>query len=144
MAEPELTRAQQNYRVLFLGLTFMLMFTAFNSLQNTVAGIYADDGFDNLGKASLLTVYLVFGCCVFFTGFFIRKFGYNKVLFVSSLGYVLYELSGLIIAMWPDIPKPLGWIFVMLGAACCGAGASAIWVAQLSYVSIVAGEDRKT
>jgi hypothetical protein len=86
----ELTRRQQNYRVAFLGLTFMLMFTAFNSLQNTVSGIYEDEGFTNLGKASLLVVYFVFGIFTFFTGFAIRKFGYNRVLFASSLGYVLF------------------------------------------------------
>ena len=84
------TRKQQNYRVVFLGIIFLLMFTAFNSLQNTVSGIYDDNGFTNLGKVSLFMVYFVFGICTFFTSFLIRKFGYNKVLFVSSLGYALY------------------------------------------------------
>ena len=139
-----LTSSQQTYRVVFLGIIFLLMFTAFNSLQNTVAGIYDDNGFENLGKISLFVLYAVFGVCTFFTSFLIRKFGYNKVLFISSLGYVLYELAGLIIAMWTDIPKPLGWTIVLLGACTCGAGASSIWVAQGSYVSVVAGEDRKT
>jgi MFS family permease len=32
----------------------------------------------------------------------------------------------------------------MFGAAACGASASAIWVAQGSYVSVVAGDERKT
>lgn len=41
--------------------------------------------------------------------------------------------------MWEDIPKPFGWFIVLLGAATCGAGASSIWVAQGSYVSVVAG-----
>ena len=122
----------------------MLMFTAFNSLQNTVSGIYDNNGFTHLGKISLFVLYAVFGACTFFTGFLIRKFGYNKVLFVSSLGYVIYEVAGLVIAMWGDIPKPLGWAIVLFGACTCGAGASSIWVAQGSYVSAVAGESRKT
>ena len=46
--------------------------------------------------------------------------------------------------MWEDIPKALGWTIVLFGACTCGAGASSIWVAQGSYVSVVAGEDRKT
>ena len=46
--------------------------------------------------------------------------------------------------MWDDIPKAFGWFVVLLGAATCGAGASCIWVAQGSYISVVAGETRKT
>ena len=97
-----------------------------------------------LGKVSLLLLYAVFGVSTFFTPFIIRKFGYKKVLFVSCLGYALYELAGLIIALWEGIPAALGWMFVLLGAATCGASASAIWVAQGSYVSTVAGDERKT
>ena len=133
------TRSQQNYSVTILGVTFMIMFTAFNSLQNSVSTIFDDYGLDNLGKVSLLFLYGVFGVATFFTPFIIRKFGYKKVMFVSSLGYALYSLAGLIIALWEDIPKPLAWVFVMFGAGACGASASAIWVAQGSYVSVVAG-----
>ena len=120
------------------------MFTAFNSLQNSVSTIYDDYGYKNLGTASLLFLYFVFGVSTFFTPFIIRKWGYKTVMFVSSLGYALYELAGLIIALWDNCPKPLGWILVMFGAATCGASASMIWVAQGSYVSTVAGDTRKT
>jgi Na+/melibiose symporter-like transporter len=134
-----LTRSQQNYRVALLGFIFMLMFTAFNSLQNTVSVIYNKPGFESLGKVSLLFLYFVFGVCTFFTPFIIRKFGYNLVFLISALGYALYSLAGLIMVLWENISVGLGWFLVLFGAAACGASASAIWVAQGSYVSTVAG-----
>jgi len=65
-------------------------------------------------------------------------------MFLSSLGYATYEAAGLIITVWDTMPKGLGWFVVLLGAALCGISASMIWVAQGSYVSNVAGEERKT
>ena len=56
-------------------------------------------------------------------------------MFCSSLGYAVYEGVGLIIAFWEDMPKVLGWAFVLAGAALCGLSASMIWVAQGAYVS---------
>lgn len=122
----------------------MLMFTAFNSLQNSVSIIFKRPGFEVLGKISIVTIYSVFGICTFFTAFVIRKFGYKMVFLISAFGYALYSIAGLIVVMWEDIPVGLGWFLVMLGAFTTGAGASCIWVAQGSYVSTVAGEDRKT
>lgn len=127
-----------------LGVTFMIMFTAFNSLQNIVSKIYGEYGYDNLGETSILLLYFTFGVCTFITPYFIRKFGYKKVMFISSLGYGVYEGVGLIIALNEDLPKWIGWTLVLLGAMLCGASASMIWVAQGSYVSQVAGEARKT
>jgi len=60
-------------------------------------------------------------------------------MFVSSLGYGIYEGAGLMIALWLDMPKILGWIVVLVGAMLCGMSASMIWVAQGAYVSQVAG-----
>ena len=77
----------------------MIMFTAFNSLQNIVSKIYGEYGYDNLGETSVLVLYFVFGMCTFITPFFIRKFGYKKVMFFSSLGYAAYEGVGLIISL---------------------------------------------
>lgn len=65
-------------------------------------------------------------------------------MFMSSLGYAVYEGVGLIIALASDLPKSIGWVIVLLGAVLCGASASAIWVAQGAYVSQVAGETRRT
>jgi MFS family permease len=86
-----------------------------------------------------LLLYFVFGVCTFITPFFIRKFGYKKVMFISSLGYAIYEGMGLIIGLNEDLPKWMGWVLVLGGAMLCGASASMIWVAQGAYVSQVAG-----
>ena len=74
----------------------------------------------------------------------IRKYGYKKAMFFSSLGYTCYEGVGLIIALWEDMPHFLGWVLVLLGASICGASASVLWVGQGAYVSEVAGSERKT
>jgi hypothetical protein len=44
-----LTHSQQKQRVALLGVTFMVMFTAYNSLQNIVSKIYKEYGYDSLG-----------------------------------------------------------------------------------------------
>jgi hypothetical protein len=138
------TSAQQTSRIAYLGVAFMIMFTAFHSLQNIVAKIYDDFGYKNMGTASIILLYFVYGSFTFFAPFIIRTLGYKKSMFISSLGYGLFEAAGLIIALWTDIPHALGWIFVMIGAVFCGAGASVIWVAQGSYVSGISDDDSKT
>lgn len=138
------TPAQQRGRTAYLGVAFMIMFTAFNSLQNIVSKIYSDYGYDNLGTASVLLLYFVYGAFTFVAPFLIRNLGYKKSMFLSSLGYGIFEGAGLIIALWSDIPSILGWIFVMVGAVFCGAGASVIWVAQGSYVSDLASDENRT
>lgn len=51
---------------------------------------------------------------------------------------------GLVLVLWTEMPKVLGWILVLVGATICGASASLIWVAQGVYVNEVAGPERKT
>jgi hypothetical protein len=133
------TPEQQTGRTTYLAVTFMIMFTAYNSLQNIISKIYNDYGYKNLGTTSVLLLYFVFGAFTFVGPFFIRGLGYKKAMFFSSLGYVVFEGAGLIIVLWTSIPHLYGWVFVMIGAAFCGAATSVIWVAQGSYVSDLAG-----
>jgi MFS family permease len=140
----ELTRNQQTARVLFLGVVFLVMFTTFNSLQNIVSKIYKEYGYDSLGETSILLLYFVFGGATFFSPFVIRKYGFRKVMFLSSLGYACYEAVGLLIVLWTEMSKILGWGLVLLGAILCGFSASMLWVAQGVYVNETAGPERKT
>jgi len=80
----------------------------------------------------------------FFTPYVIRKMGYKAVMFYSSLGYSVYEGVGLLVAMWENMPKWMGWILVLIGALICGVSASMLWVAQGSYLNELAGKDRKS
>ena len=128
----------------YLGISFMIMLTAFNSLQNIVSKLYEDYHYHNLGQASIIAIYLALGICTFFTSYFIKKFGYKTVLTVSSLGYAMFDVTGLIIALDLGLPNWLAWTMVLLGASICGTSASVIWVAQGAYTSQVASADRKS
>jgi MFS family permease len=81
----------------------------------------------------------MFAVGTIFSPFVIRKHGFKKVMFCSSLGYAVFEGAGLVVALWEEMPKSLGWTFVLFGAALCGISASMIWVASAAYISEVAG-----
>lgn len=78
-------------------------------------------------------------------------------MFFSSLGYALFELTGLLVTSCKSADlhsgicsKGLIYVVVLAGALVCGFSAALIWVhywlrqiAQAGYVSDVADEDSK-
>jgi MFS family permease len=119
----------------FLGLSFMLMFTAFNSLQNMIAEIYDGLGLKSLGQIALFSIYGAFGITTFISSYLIEKFGYKKIMFFSGLGYGFFELTGLLVTSCGSANSqdgvcstPFIYFVVLLGAVVCGFCASLIWV----------------
>lgn len=90
-----LTRKQQYVAVGYLGVCFMLMFTAFNSLQNMISSLYLSLGFGSLGQMSVLILYASFGACSFLAAYVIERIGYRRLMFICSLGYCCFNLAGL-------------------------------------------------
>ena len=86
----ELSVRAQYVRVIFMGLSFMIMFTSFNSLQNIVSKLYEEYGYNNMGQTAILFLYAAFGVSTFFTSFIVKSLGYKKTLFFSSLGYGIF------------------------------------------------------
>ena len=121
----------------------MIMFTSFNSLQNIVSKLYEEYDYKNLGQTAIISLYLTFGICTLFTSYLIKSFGYKTVMAVSSLGYAIFEATGLVIASELGLNFYVVWIMVIIGAMIAGASASAIWVAQGAYTSQVASPDKK-
>lgn len=140
----ELSVRGQYTRVIFLGVSFMIMFTSFNSLQNIVSKLYEEYHYNNMGQTAILFLYAAFGISTFFTSFIVKTLGYKKTLFFSSLGYAIFEATGLIIVTGLKVPKELVWVIIITGAIICGVSASALWVAQGAYTSAVASENRKS
>ena len=140
----ELSVKEQYIRVGYLGVSFMIMFTSFNSLQNIVSKLYDEYNYTNLGQTSIIFVYLAFAIVTLFTSYVIKAFGYKTVMFFSAVGYAIFESTGLLIAWDLGLSVPLIWIIVIIGAMICGASASILWVAQGAYTSQVASEGKKS
>lgn len=75
----------------------MIMFTSFNSLQNMISKLYDDYGYKNLGQTAILFIYFAFSIATWVTSYIIKHVGYKKTMFFSSLGYVVFEATGLLI-----------------------------------------------
>lgn len=65
-------------------------------------------------------------------------------MFLSSLGYAIFEATGIVVASEVNIPTVLVWIIVIIGAVLCGISASILWVAQAGYTNATASENRKS
>jgi fucose permease len=122
----------------------MIMFSSYNSLQNIVAKLYDDDGYNNMGRVLFICLYGMFGVTTVFSSFIVKKFGFKKSMFFASLGYAVFESMGLLIAAKVNMPHALVWVIEIAGAMLCGVCASVIWVAQGAYVGAVADENSKS
>lgn len=122
----------------------MIMFTSFNSLQNIVSKLYEEYEYDNLGQTALMFIYGALGVTTIFSSFIVKKLGYKKAMFFSSIGYVVFQATTLLVVANVDLPKGLVWFSIITGATICGISASVLWVAQGAYTSNVADENRKS
>lgn len=89
-------------------------------------------------------LYGAFGITTLFSSFIVKRLGYKKAMFFSSLGYAIFEATGLLVVTNLNPPHELVWIVVIIGAIICGISASVLWVAQGAYTSQVADENRKS
>lgn len=140
----KLSPRDQYVRIIYLGISFMLMFTSYNSLQNIVSKLYDEYNYKNLGQTAVMFLYGAFGLVTPFSSFVVKKLGYKKSMFFCSLGYAFFEATGLLIVTNVNLPHNVVWVIVIFGAIICGLSASILWVAQGAYTSQVADENRKS
>jgi len=130
------------FNVIFLGLGFMLLFTAFQTasmtskfitdsikrdLSNTT-NMTKEEIDESIGDGyiSISVVYAVFALSNFFSSAIVKLFGHKAAMFVSALSYLLY------IVMYLN-PSPL---FMYTSSAILGIGAAVIWTAQGNFLHL--------
>lgn len=101
-------------------------------------------GYKNLGQTAILFIYLAAFCSTPLTSVIIKQLGYKKTFFFCSLGYIVFDVSGVFMVFNNSQNQFLVKIMVCLGAFACGFSASVLWVAQGGYVSQIGNETNKS
>ena len=79
-----------------IAVGFLLLFSAFSSLQNLLSSLYPQNGF-----LSLCLIYVVFMIsCLIMPSLVIQKTGWKYALVLSMIGYSVYTISNL----YPILP----------------------------------------
>eukprot|EP00164_Ancoracysta_twista_P016019 GFYU01026706.1.p1 GENE.GFYU01026706.1~~GFYU01026706.1.p1 ORF type:complete len:521 (+),score=116.54 GFYU01026706.1:59-1621(+) len=111
----------QLYNVIFMSLAFMVLFTAYNTLQN-----YATSLLGTLGNTSLTVLYVTVCVTVFFAPYIVDSWGERTSMFLGALCFVAYMLTLIKISEW----------VVLVFSAVIGFGASILWVAQGAFLTL--------
>ena len=111
-------------QVTIMGVVFLLIFTAYITIQAFAAKLYGSE----LGSNMELTLYAVFTAACFAAPAITNVCGPRLTLFCGSLGYAALVLTSLILALFGTHP----WTeaLVIFGGGCCGLGAALLWTAQ--------------
>ncbi|CAH1112472.1 unnamed protein product, partial [Psylliodes chrysocephalus] len=117
--------------VLLLGLAFMLIFTAFQTMGNIektiLESIEQDDpNFDGKAYYSLAIVYVFFSVFNWAAPSVISIIGPKFSMLLGGITYLLFILSFLI---------PRGWLLYICSAV-LGIGAAMIWTGQGNYLTL--------
>ena len=131
----------KNLNIFVLGLAFMLVFTAFNTIQivqtvildsakNNASSGYID-GFTGDGYYSLAVLYAVFAIANWFAPPVVSKVGPRFTLVLGGICYALFIAQ----LIYPND-------YMLYGAsALLGFGAAMIWVAQGNFLSLNSDEN---
>lgn len=114
--------------IIVISLSFLLLFTAFQSLSNLQSSVNREKG---LGLASLSIIYasLVISCTLLPT-LVITRLGCKWTIVVSMLMYSLYMLANFYASWYTLVPAS-----IILGTA-----AAPLWTAKCRYLTIIAGD----
>ena len=134
----------KNLNVFLLGLAFMLVFTAFQTMGNVQTVILDSaknkssdgyvEGFNGDGYYSLAVIYAVFTCANWFAPPVVSKLGPRITLFLGGVCYSLFIAQ----LIYPND-------YMLYGAsALVGFGAAMIWVAQGNFLTLNSDEDTIT
>ena len=80
-------------KILYIGASFLVMFTAFNSANNLVSEIYDQLDYQSLGQLSSLVLCFATLPVILFPGF-MDRWSHKNAVFVGSLGFIFTFFAG--------------------------------------------------
>jgi MFS family permease len=134
-------------RVIYLGVCFMFLFTAYLAAQNLMTQIYRQLGYGNLGQICFFTVYSALALASFVSTHYLKKMNAKSGLFGSAMTYVGLILAGTLATYCDKYQSDsaicnTSFIFSLniITAALLGFGGNFLWNCQAVYVNACADE----
>jgi len=148
--------APNNYlKVAYAGVSFTALFTGFIAAQNVASSVYKGLGFNGLGEACVLTIYLFLALGSIIASYVKKMLSYRAGFVIGSLGYGSLVLASLITSTCSDkydptrkqkpfyCEKTIIYALNIGFSVLVGLGASIIWLTQSDYVNSAATEETK-
>eukprot|EP01121_Diplochlamys_sp_Union-15-3_P016885 TRINITY_DN5834_c0_g1_i1.p1 TRINITY_DN5834_c0_g1~~TRINITY_DN5834_c0_g1_i1.p1 ORF type:complete len:437 (-),score=44.81 TRINITY_DN5834_c0_g1_i1:137-1447(-) len=117
------------YNVLIHSFGFMILFAAYNTVQNYVTSLLPE----NLGSTSLVVLYVTVAITVFMAPMVVAFIGEKWTMVLGGACYVVY------IASLIKVVKSV----VLIAAVIIGFGASILWVAQGMFITMCSNNDER-
>jgi hypothetical protein len=128
--------------VVYLAISFLCLFSAFNIAQNLVTEIFGQEGFSDLGQYCLFTIYFCFGLSSFVVAHVKSKLSHKAGMILGGLGYFLFLVAGLVGCYCNYVGEITGmcssagiYLFNIGSAAVLGFCAGILWLSEASYVT---------
>lgn len=155
--------SKPEHQLLYISVSFLVLLTAFNSVQSLVVELYLQMGYRYLGKLNLFFYYLIFTISSFFAANLVQQWGFRASFFFGTLAMQGMYLVGLFMSYcvspleFSDVPQqdtserkvPGGYcdntldiVLVNLLSYSLGGAASAVmWNAVSGYISSISKEE---
>ena len=140
-------RQSNLFRVIYLGLCFMLIFTSYSAAQNLMTQIYIQLGHNTLGQICFFSIFFCSFGSSLVSAHFYKKISVNSALILSAVTIPVFMFGGVLVTFCNKYHHDTGicslpFIYGYSIAAACiqGIGNSFLWLAQARYVNLCADD----
>jgi len=145
----------KNYRrnmikVIYVGLCFMMLFTAFQSAQNLVSQIYEQLKYTGLGRICIFSIYGALGIGNIFAPHVKRQISHKAGMLIGSFFYTLFIAIGTLTTYCHKYSseefyceKSSIYILNIVSSILLGLSGSCLWLSQGDYVNCCTNEKTK-
>ena len=137
-------------RVIYIGLCFMILFTAHNSAQNLMTQIFKQLGHHSLGQSCLSFRLFCFALTTIVAPYFFKKITAKTGLILGSTTYIIFFSGGALVTACAKYNSDaiicnvsFSYTFNIITAGLSGIGACFLWLAQATYVNACADEQSR-
>jgi MFS family permease len=148
--DPQAIQKANLFRVIYIGICLMTLYTAYNTHQALAVQVYAQLGFGNLGNICLFLVFGFFALCSIVAPFYQRKLSAKTGLMLGAIPTLLFVFAGLLTSGCIQYDSYDGicsvsfiYIVNIICAILVGVGTGFLWLCQAMYVNACADEQTK-